>query len=311
MPNSFVHAAIRRSNRNLLLLCAAGALALAGFAALNTRYLYNFFFGPFAVDRATLLATEDAGAPQQYWVTVKGDDVVDTGFQQVSRNTKTGSETVTNAYMALLLGKRVLLVKAPDDASATTFTGYLEALPSDVQTRIVADAEQESPELRGAFLPYMLNADSFRSSGYIAMGLGMPLFGLCVWGLARAIRRGNHPATHPIMRALGRYGPPDYVAGQIDAELLAEHPTVGTVHLTPSWLVQSLPSNLAASRIDDIVWAYKQVTQHRTNGIPTGKTFAAQVWDRHGVCMTVAGKEVLVNQVLEAAGRRAPWMLAG
>ncbi len=47
MNNSIVHATIRRSNRNQLILCIVGALLLVGFAALNTRYLYNFFLGPF------------------------------------------------------------------------------------------------------------------------------------------------------------------------------------------------------------------------------------------------------------------------
>jgi hypothetical protein len=53
------------------------------------------------------------------------------------------------------------------------------------------------------------------------------------------------------------------------------------------------------------------VTQRRVNGIPAGKSYAAQIWDRHGVCMTVVGSETLVNQALEVACQRAPWLLAG
>jgi hypothetical protein len=311
MTASIVHATIRRSNRNQLILCVVGALLLIGFAALNTRYLYNFFFGPFSIDRSTLLATDDAGTLRQYWVTVEGDDVADTGFQMVRRSRRSGSESVTAAYMALFLDQKLLIVKAQNDESVTKYTGYLEAMPSDVRTQIVADAEQNMPELSGAFLPYMLNTDGFRGTGYVALGLGIPLFGLCIWGLARAIKRSNDPSIHPIMRALGRFGPADYVASQVDAELQAEHPKVGNLHLTPSWLVQAAPARLDATRLDDVVWAYKQVTQHRTNGIPTGKTYAAQIWDRHGVCITVAGKEPFVNQVLEASAQRAPWLLTG
>jgi hypothetical protein len=311
MTNSFVHAIVRRSNRNLLLLSVLGALLLGAVAALNTRYLYNFFFGPFTIDRETLLASDDASIPQKYFVKLSGDRVIDTGAQQVSRNTKTGSETVTAAYMALLLDERFLIVKAQNDAKTTDFTGYLEIMPSDVRSEIVSDIEREVPEVSGAFLPVMLNTDSFRSSGYVGFGLGIPLFGLCIWGLARAIRRSNDLSTHPIMRALGRFGPPDYVAGQINDELLADHPKLGNLHLTPTWLVQAASAKLDATRIDDIVWAYKQVTQHRTNGIPTGKTYAAQIWDRHGVNITITGKEAFVTQALEAIGQRAPWMLAG
>jgi hypothetical protein len=311
MNSSLVHSTIRRSNRNQLILCAGGALLLVILAVANTRYFYNFFFGPFTLDRTTLLATADAGALQQYFVKVSGDRALDTGSQEVSRNTKTGSERVTAAYMALLLDERFLIVKAQDDTKTTDYTGYLQAMPSDVATEIVADIEREVPDVRGAFLPMMLNTESFRTAGYIALVVGIPLFGLCLWGLARAIRRSNDPTTHPILRALGRFGPTDYVASQIDAEMLASNTQVGSVHLTPNWLVHAASADLSATRIEDVVWAYKQVTQHRTNGIPTGKTYNAQIWDRHGVRITVSGKEPLVNQVLEAVAQRAPWVLAG
>jgi hypothetical protein len=311
MSTGFVHNTIRRSNRNLLILSATCAVLLVGLAALNARYLYNFFAGPLSIDRRTLLATDDPGALQRYWVTITGDDLADTGFQRVSRNTRTGDERVTASYMALLLDRRVLLVKAQDDQSVTTFTGSLEPLPSDVASQIIAAAEREAPALRGAFLPYMLNTDSFRSGGFVALGLGIPLFGLCLFGLARAIRRGNNPSAHPIMRALARFGSPEEVATQLDAELLAQHWQAGGLHLTPNWLVQASGSRLAATRIEDVVWAYKQVTQRRVNGVPAGKNYAAQIWDRHGVRITVTGGEVAVNQALEAACRRAPWLLAG
>lgn len=311
MTTSIVHSAIRRSNRNQLILCAVIVLLLIGLTALNARYLYNFFAGPVTIDRETLLATDDPSALQRYWVNVEGDDVADTGYQQVSRNTKTGSETVTGAYMALLVDQRILLVKAQNDASVTKFTGYLEPLPSDIRADVIGDMEREAPKLRGAFLPYMLNTAGFRDGGYVALAIGIPLFGLCVFGIIRALRRSSDPLTHPIMRALSRFGLPAEVAGQIDAELQAEHIKVDRLHLTPNWLVQALPSSLAATRIDDIVWAYKQVTQRRVNGVPAGKTYTAQIWDRHGVCITVASSEAFVNQAIEAAARRAPWMLAG
>jgi Family of unknown function (DUF6709) len=310
MTNSLVYSTVRRSNRNLLILCVAGALLLIGLAALNTRYFYNFFFGPFPIDKQTLLAIDNAGTPQKYWVTVDGDDVIDTGFQEV--RSKNGSESVTSAYMALLFDDKALIVKAQNDfgfnaaLKVTKFTGYLEAMPSDIRTRIVADAEQETPSLRGAFLPYMMNTDGFRDVGYGSLVVGIPLFLLCIRGIILAIKRRNDTSAHPMMRALSRFGPADYVAGQIDAEMQADHPSVGKLHLTPSWLVQAASARLDATRLDDVVWAYKQVTRHRG-----GVTYAAQIWDRHGVCISVGGKETFVNQALEAAARHAPWMLTG
>jgi hypothetical protein len=130
MTTSFVHPIIRRSNRNQLILGVAGALLLIALAAFNARYLYNFFAGPLAIDRQALLATSDPSALQRYWVAIEGDDVADTGFTQVRRNRDTGSESTTAAYMALLLDRRVLLVKDYNNTNDTTFTGSLEPLPA-------------------------------------------------------------------------------------------------------------------------------------------------------------------------------------
>ena len=310
MTNSLVYSTLRRSNRNLLLLCIVGALLLIGLAALNKRYFYNFFYGPFPIDKQTLLAIDDAGTSQQYWVTVDGDDAIDTGFQEVRR--KNGSESVTASYMVVLFDDKVLVVKAPYDygvnagLKVTKYTGYLEPMSSDIRTRIVADAEQAMPSLRGAFLPYVLNTDRFRDVGYGSLVFGIPLFLVCIRGLILAIKRRTDPFAHPTMRALSRFGPADYVAGQIDAEMQADHPSVGKLHLTSSWLVQATQTRLDATRLDDVVWAYKHIARHRG-----GVTYAAHIWDRHGVCISVGGKELFVNQALEASARHAPWMLAG
>src|SRR5262245_9020972 len=166
MNNNLVHSTIRRSNRNQLILCAVGALLLVGLAAFNTRYFYNFFFGPFPADRQALLATTDAGALRQYFVKLSGDRALDSIGQEVSRS-RSGSENVTATYMVISLDDRLLLVKAQDDAKITDYTGYLEPMPSDVSTEILGDIERDAPDVRDAFLPYLLNTDSFRGTGYV------------------------------------------------------------------------------------------------------------------------------------------------
>jgi hypothetical protein len=214
--------------------------------------------------------------------------------------------------MAVLFDDKALLVKAPYDygvnagLKVTKYTGYLEPMPEDIRGRIVADAEQEVPTLRGAFLPYILNTDHFRDLGYGALVVGIPLCLLCIRGLVLAIKRRADPFAHPMLRALSRFGPADDVAKQIDAEMQADHPSAGKLHLTSSWLVQATPTRLDATRLDDVVWAYKHIARHRG-----GVTYAAHIWDRHGVCISVGGKEPFVNQALEASARRAPWMLTG
>ena len=85
----------------------------------------------------------------------------------------------------------------------------------------------------------------------------------------------------------------------------------GKLRFTRSWLLLARAFSLDAMRPDDIVWIYKQVTQHRTNGVPTGKTYAVFVWDRHGVIIEIGGKEQGVEEMLRAIYERSPWCIVG
>jgi hypothetical protein len=54
-----------------------------------------------------------------------------------------------------------------------------------------------------------------------------------------------------------------------------------------------------------------QVTQHRTNGIPTGKTYTALVFNRYGGNISISGKEKFVNEIIQAVLRFAPGTVMG
>ena len=63
MSTSFVHTIIRRSNRNLQILCAAGALLLVALAAINTADARTHAVGLFCAQcHFGAYATNAAGA---------------------------------------------------------------------------------------------------------------------------------------------------------------------------------------------------------------------------------------------------------
>lgn len=308
MLSSAVSRTISRSNRNLLILSIAGLAGLILFGALTYRYYYSFFAGPYQIPREELLAAQDADEIFRYYVTVDGDDMADTGFERETR--RNGVVTSTRNYLALLIDDRVLLVETPD-LIGTSFTGSLIDFPSDVRNEIIAEIEADYPELEGVFLPMMLRDDDFRISGYLGLALAAALLLFSLFGIFNVMGRMSDPSRHPIMRGLARFGDARLAASEIDAHLAGEHPRVGNVHLTPAWMVHTTGAFFEATRYDDLVWVYKQVTQRRVNGIPTGKTFAAMICDRHGKVLTVQCKEEQVNQILTGLLQRAPWALAG
>lgn len=316
MNESLIYKVINRSNRNLLLLSLLGIIVVLVLFFFNLRYFYNFVAGPFDITQANLVGLASAEAPQQYWLNVTGEEMVDTGIEYVTTS-KSGSKTVDYTYYALLLDEKLLLMKVPGEPIAEQLlpsqTGWLSPIDSEENVKVVQDLEKDVPAVKGMFLPFKMETGDFRTNGFLGLGVGAVGLLLCGWGLVTVAQRSANPTNHPVLRSLARFGPVDYVVSRIDAEMSGVHPTIGKLHLAPTWLVYAESANILATRYEDIVWVYKHVTTHRSYGVAVSKTYTAMVCDRFGVKLNlVAGnKEAAVDEMLSALVSRAPWAQIG
>jgi hypothetical protein len=316
MNEGFIQKIIQRSNRLLMVVGLIAIVITAGLLALNSRYLYNFILGPIDADPVQLLALQAGERPQRYWLNVRGEELLDTGIQYVTTS-DFGKETVDYSYMALVIEDRLLLVKYAGEVPATTIepalTGWIVPISADEQAEVIQAVEAEVPQVAGAFLPYEFQTGNFRADGifWLAIALAAIVFG--IWAILTAFNRGGDRARHPILKALARFGPLDFVISRIESELAGPHEQIGGLHLTNAWLVFDGKTNLSATRHEDITWVYKHVLTQRSYGIAVGKTFSAMVYDRHGVQLTInAGrKEADVERMLQAIFARAPWAISG
>jgi hypothetical protein len=312
MEQDIIKRAMGRANRNRLLL---GLLVLAvalGAAALSLNAWRNALEGPYALSAEAVGRIETLEGQQQYYITVTGDEVMDSGWEMV--RTEDGRETSRRGYTLMNLGKRQWLLietesfRRPEE----TYTGVLQAISSETQVEIVDNVVRDFPELRGNLMPYMLNVREIRLENYAGMaGTALLLLaGLVLVG--GVITRMSEPARHPHMKALARYGEPESIAAQIESELMMGGQAIGKhVKLTQNWLVHDQGGRFQAMKLSDLAWGYKKVTQHRSYGIPTGKVFEAQLYDRHGQPFQLTAKQEVVDDVLRQTATAAPWMLAG
>ena len=62
-----------------------------------------------------------------------------------------------------------------------------------------------------------------------------------------------------------------------------------------------------------ILWAYTNITQHRTYGIPTGKTYSVQLLaEGRGNFLAIGAKnEANAKEILQYLGNKFPWMVLG
>ena len=313
--SGFMAEQIRRSDRTLLMANLGLCVAVLAALLLSGTYYYNFCFGPFPITEQTLTSLRSADQVSKRFVVIHIDNAVDYTVEEVETRSN-GRELVLATYYSVIFGEKLLLVKARPDGNPSEVGGYLENL-SDYhkgQREVLAKFVAQDPGSRGAYLPVMLDAVDVRTPGWIGLAIGLPLFILGGWNIKRALTRRSNPSAHPILRSLEQYGSPLEIAAAIDREMNGEvaRPTK-SVFFSSSWLLNPRFFTLNAKPLAELVWAYKKVTKHSVNLIPTGKTYIIVVFDRRGKSLEMSANrsEQKAHRILETLTSRAPWILAG
>jgi hypothetical protein len=311
MWDDFISRQIRRTNRNLFLFGTVVLAILGLLLAAGWRDTYNFVFGPFPIQSSELVKIVNPDAPKHFFLKVEGEESFTTGMREVDANNR---DKIRAEVVALVVDKRLLLVKTPLDTQQVQFTGTLTAIPAQVATGVVHDWDVKHPDMKGAFLPFMLDATGFRKGDNLwaaAAAAGFGLLGLVMVGIP--LRRQLQPDNHPLLMHLAKYGGLQDVRMRIDSEIRGEGggEKFGAMQITTNWLIHAAAykTNVMATR--DVVWAYPKVTKHYHNGIPTGKTYSAIIRDSKGQSLEISGKKDSVPKLLESLQRRMPWAVIG
>lgn len=157
----------------------------------------------------------------------------------------------------------------------------------------------------------MLDATGFRSDGYIALAICIPMVFLALWLMRKVMMRRNAPETHPIVHMASRYGTLADTSQQLETELRGNITKFGRVKVTQSWVLLPRTFGLAMCHIPNLIWAYKKVTRHYHNFIPTGKSYDVIMYDRYGKPLQMQASQKKVDAVLSLLVERAPWAVFG
>ncbi len=297
---------LRRTGIALLLL----ALVIGLFGA---KKLMNVIRGPAQLDETQLAALSSSTFVLRDYATVHGRNTITTGITWMEKTTRNGvveSQRTTADFMAMIVGKHILIVKAKPGVKSERYTGAIVPVPIDVKQRIVAD--MSDPELEAVTLPVMLDASEEYNEDLIPLSvIVVPLLLLSFWALSIAKRRQEDPERHPICKSLSEYGPLYTLVPQIDADAATATSTIGGATFTPNWVIySSLTKSFAISR-QEIVWVYKKRTRHSVNFIPTGSTYALILRDARGKLLELSGSEQTVDSYLASLQGQTPWVIFG
>src|SRR4051812_44177705 len=142
-----VNSAVARSNLTLFLVSVVVLIAALNIGFSSTIPYFSAKFGGGQVFRAKELANYSGKLPI-FFAQITGGKMIDTGYYKDKAH-----------FGALALGDRFLLVELPSDVieSKTNYTGSLYSMTSEYQNQIIGDVEDDSPDMKGVFLPFYLS----------------------------------------------------------------------------------------------------------------------------------------------------------
>jgi len=281
------------------------------FVCINSRYVTNFIAGPYTLQPNALAQITDADTTPDYFVSVIGEKALDTGIQEVETTTNNGvkeGSRITAGYYALVLGDHFLIVKSPNQPP-NPITGELKPFPSDLSGQLFSGVDGR--QLQSRSYPFYLDSEGFRYPGYWGIGIAWLFVGL-LWKFGRPAWIHWQDATkHPLVKRVEQWG--DSIGVSADAQRELSNSVLYKSHgilITNKYVIHRRFFTFNILRFDDLLWAYKKVTQRYTYFIPTGKSFAANLIF-YGGRETFSGQERTVDEVLALGSSKAPWAIFG
>jgi len=312
MWHGFIGQRIAATAKTLHYVGVVLLLAALVFGLACARTFINVMKGPTQFDEIRLASITNPAVELHNYATIQGLSTISTEITSTEKTTSNGvtSQRTTGEYMGTIVGKHILFVKAKPGQIATTYTGEIVPLPSDIKKQVFSNMEDQ--DLEAMTLPVMLDATGIYGHdlilAYVAVGVLM-LSGL--WAFIQSKRRTETPESDPLCRALSVYGPLVSVVPQIDGEFRAGNSVLGGATFTLNWVIVCSLGRSLVMRRDEIIWAYKKRTRHSVNFIPTGTSFAIILRDARGKLVELSASEQQVDSYLSSLERQTPWVVFG
>jgi hypothetical protein len=318
MWNGYCGNLIRRASRNTLLAGLILLVFAACVAAANQRYLRSFFLGARPSSVEAVAQMDLAHADQFVKLTVPA--AYSTGITHTTTYREHPRGYVDSVYLlAADRGRPVVLRvpagEAPAKAGPLALEGRLRPLEGELEEQIKRMLAGSQVPLPVAAL--YLDAEDYRSMGWIEVCLGVPLIAFALFLLWRAWQWSADPASHPLARSLSAQTAPLEIAlQQMDQELTAPHPSFrlrGTrLEVSEHWLLAATPFSARVLALDRLAWAYRHVVRRKLYLLITiSRWNYLQAFAAGGRRFTVRLREKDVNAALEELARRAPGAVFG
>ncbi|MDR0904840.1 MAG: hypothetical protein LBN00_01475 [Oscillospiraceae bacterium] len=318
-PINFAQKQVRRISRNKILISLLVIIIVGGLLYFNAPPLRNLYVEPTEFTAGSelsyLLDTKER------FVTTTAEYFFDTGYYI------TEDGRITRQYYAFFAEDTYVICSVGKNFTGDEFEYYdiagMLKEPGSTENEIIfeiageiaAEWDTDTYEALEYIAPVILNINpSARVVQQIVVAAGAAVI---IWMLINILRAiiciGDYTRAKQF-EALSFGGIRDSEQTNTEVSHELEGPPVlqdSHFTLTRSFAIFPSAFTFAVKRKSDLLWFYKSITQHRTNGIPTGKTFSVTLRFGDGKTFNVASRKNLVDGMLLVVAREFPQALQG
>lgn len=198
-----------------------------------------------------------------------------------------------------------------DDVPILHVKGTIKAMDQE-ELGYYLDLADGNAELEATFLPYYLDMDRINGqpvAAEVVLLVGsLALLAAALFPLVKALSGGYQKKVTAKLAQAGDLE----TAAERAAQFYDRTEPISGVRMGAEYVYFLSGADSVLLRPWDVAWAYQSTTQHRTNGIPTGKTYAVVLRTMDGAQYTLpVKKEEDAQRLLEAMQTSLPGVVLG
>lgn len=173
------------------------------------------------------------------------------------------------------------------------------------------DAASDSPDTQEVMLPYYLDVNRIGSNSFIEVwiwtAISLILLLISLFMFIKALTGGYQKKLKTKLESMGSL---DAMTGRLERFYDSTAPVCG-VRMDSNFIFFQHGAESIMLLPRDLAWAYQSTTQHRTYGIPTGKSHAVTFRTMDGRSYGLSMKENQIHTLLDAIHQNYPAVVIG
>lgn len=318
MNTNYAQKQVRRIARNIIIQSAIIIGIICVIIYTQAASFTNLFVEtatPTSADNLTELMDQ-----KKTFVDLQADEFGFSGLYRTKDNKN------VNRYYWLLLDDKLVICQTDMSLTEDLYRNYKVSgkiiEPDSVGSKIIQEMDNVmASELRDTSntsycAPYIIDMTANRLLEQVLCAIGFVLIALLLFRALSQFRFFVAHTTNKWYKKLANLDPTqnaDRVNEMVSRELDAGEYVfkTGNAILMRNWAVFPKFSRFSIQRTSDLLWIYKTVTQHRTNGIPTGKSYSITLRFRDKSTENLISKKKSADDLLQSLKESYPHVFTG